>query len=111
MLDGTPGSGEGGPVPGGRQRPGDSNQDGLLDISDAVSLLNRLFLSGQSPLPCDGSDVADGGNGLLLDVNGDSAVDLSDAVAVLAFLFRRGAPPALGTGCVRIEGCPELCVP
>jgi hypothetical protein len=110
MLDGTPGSGEGGAPPGGRQRPGDSNQDGLVDISDAVSLLNRLFLSGQSPLPCEGSDTGDGGNGLLLDVNGDTAVDLSDAVAVLAFLFRSGAPPALGTGCVRIDGCPERCV-
>ena len=30
---------------------------------------------------------------------------------VLAYLFTRGAPPALGTECVPVEGCPDTCVP
>ena len=56
------------------------------------------------------SDFVDqGGNLAVLDVNGDTRVDLSDAVAVLNYLFRGSAPPALGTECLRIEGCPDAC--
>ena len=42
-VDGSPGFDEGDSVPTGRQRTGDSNQDGHLDVSDAVHLLRRLF--------------------------------------------------------------------
>jgi hypothetical protein len=99
-----------GPDAGGYQLPGDSNQDGSLDISDAVSLLARLFLGGARPLPCDGP-LSSGGNRRLLDVNGDEGVDLTDAVYLLNFLFRSGPAPALGLSCVRIQGCPDACVP
>ena len=37
---------------GGLQKPGDENQDGKLDISDAVALLNFLFLGGPPPKNC-----------------------------------------------------------
>jgi hypothetical protein len=107
ITGGTPGGPEGGAA-GGRQRPGDSNQDGVLDISDGLSLLHRLFVGGSAP-PCEGADLESGGNLVLLDVNGDSGVDLSDAVHVLAFLFQSGPPPALGGACIRIEGCPAIC--
>jgi hypothetical protein len=92
--------GAGGPV----QRPSDCNQDGSVDISDAVCLLSRLFQGGE--LPC-GTSVEDTGNIGLLDANGDGRVDLSDAVRLLDFLFRGASPPVLGVECQPIEGCPD----
>jgi hypothetical protein len=109
-LGGSPGrSDDEGPGPGGLQLPGDSNQDGQIDISDAISFLRRLFTGGSMPLPCEGSSLNDGGNLVLLDTNGDSRVDLSDAVHVLNFLFKNGPPPARAATCVRIVGCPHAC--
>ncbi len=105
---GTPGAPGAGPPPGGLRLPGDSNQSESLDIGDAVSILWRLFVGGV-PLPCDGALPGEGGNLPLLDVNGSGSVDLTDAVSVLNYLFRGGAPPALGTACVRMAGCGELC--
>jgi len=90
--------------PGPLQRPSDCNQDGSVDISDAICLLSRLFQGGE--LPC-GPFATDPGNVGLLDGNGDSRVDLSDAVRLLDFLFRGSAPPVLGLSCVPIEGCPD----
>jgi hypothetical protein len=107
LPGGSPGASES--VTGGLQTPGDSNQDGSLDIADAVSLLLRLFLNGSVPLPCDGTSLSDGGNLLLLDLNGDVRVDVSDAVHLLRYLFQNGAPPALGGACRRVEGCPSAC--
>jgi hypothetical protein len=104
---GSPGAADGSTPPAGRQRPGDSNQDASLDISDAVSLLLRLFLSPGAP-PCDGL-LGEGGNVLLLDVNGDGAVDLSDAVYLLGYLFRSGPSPVRGARCILIPGCPDAC--
>jgi hypothetical protein len=93
---------------GGRQRPGDSNQDGRVDISDSISLLRRLFLDGgQAPI-CEGASD-EGGNLVILDVNGDDAVDISDVLHLLSYLFREGPPPAGGTACIRVEGCPSAC--
>ena len=91
-------------ISGPLQRPSDCNQDGSVDISDAICLLGRLFQGGE--LPC-GPFVTDPGNVGLLDGNGDSRVDLSDAVRLLDFLFRGSAPPVLGLSCVPIEGCPD----
>ena len=45
----------------------------------------------------------------LLDFDGDGAPRLNDAVAILGYLFLEGSPPALGLGCVRIAGCPDMC--
>jgi hypothetical protein len=106
---GTPGEEDSdSPDLGGRQLPGDANQDGVVSISDTVKLLRFLFLGG-SALPCDGATVAEGGNLSLLDLNGDEAVDLSDVVHMLGYLFQEGPPPVLGTSCVRIVGCPNRC--
>jgi PKD repeat protein len=101
----------GGVGPGGRQRPGDCNQDGGLDISDAVCLLGHLFLGRPAELPCAGGRVTDPGNRALLNANGDAGVDLTDAVFVLLYLFRGGAPPVLGVACTPIEGCADACAP
>lgn len=97
------------PPTGGRQLPGDCNQDAVLDISDAVCLLGHLFLGSPARLPCGGGTLADQGNVTLLDVNGSGQVDLSDGVYVLAFLFSGGPAPSLGRSCVEIAGCPEVC--
>ena len=35
---------------GGGQRPGDANQDGVVDVSDALSLVFQLFEMGNPPL-------------------------------------------------------------
>ena len=47
---------------GGRQLPGDCNQDSRLDISDAVCLLGHLFLGSPPELPCGDGGVTDAAN-------------------------------------------------
>jgi CSLREA domain-containing protein len=96
-----------------RQVPGDCNQDGRLDISDASCVLGFLFLGVPSRLPCGDGSSADPANVALIDWQPDGRPDLSDAVALLAFLFSGGAPhPAAVSGsetrgCVEIPGCPD----
>jgi hypothetical protein len=96
---------------GGLRIPGDANQDGLLDLSDAIWLLGHLFLGTEPSLPCDGGTASSPGPGALalVDVNGDGGIDLSDGVSILGFLFLGGDPPALGTECTRMIGCSDLC--
>jgi len=60
----------------------DCNDDGEVDISDAVCILEWLFL-GQAEPGC----VA------ATNTNGDEAVDISDPVSLLGFLFLGGPPP------------------
>ncbi len=99
------------PVLGGLQLPGDGNQDGGLDLSDAVWLLGHLFLGTQPSLPCEGGTASLPGEGdlALMDVNGDGGIDLSDGVSILSFLFLGSKPPVLGEECVPIAGCPDKC--
>jgi hypothetical protein len=61
---------------------GDANRDGGIDISDAVTILNALFL-GLAPLRC--PDAAD--------TNDDGRNDVSDAVYLLNFRFLGGPQP------------------
>jgi hypothetical protein len=108
-VGGSPGVDDASGITGGRQVAGDGNQDGVLDISDALWLLLRLFGGGAAPLPCGGTSLDEGANRTLLDLDSSQAVEVSDAIFILNFLFRRGPAPALGTSCVRLEGCPEAC--
>lgn len=62
---------------------GDANDDGAVDVSDAVNVLSALFIPGTPPLVC-----ADAG-----DVNDDGAADVSDAIYLLSHLFIPGSPP------------------
>ncbi len=62
---------------------GDSNSDGISNISDASFLLNFLFIGGAEP-PC----AATG------DSNGDGVANISDASYLLNFLFIGGPGPA-----------------
>lgn len=109
VLGGSPGfSDEGFPTLGGRQRPGDSNQDGAIDISDGFSMVRRLFVDNAGPLPCEGS-LQEGGNLALLDVNEDATFNLSDAIYLLGYMFQGGPAPRLGDECVRLKGCANSC--
>jgi N-acetylmuramoyl-L-alanine amidase len=67
---------------GGRFRRGDANSSGVVDLADAVSILDWLFRSGRSPDCPDAADVNDSG-----------VLDISDAVAVLIWLFQGGFTP------------------
>lgn len=94
---------------GGRQVPGDVDQDGRVTISDPVTILRRLFGSATRPLPCEASDLTAPGNVAVHDIDGDAKVSISDAVVLLDWLFRDGVAPRLGTDCVPIRGCGDVC--
>ncbi len=103
---GLPSSGE--PPAGGFRVPGDGNADQSLDIADALWLLLALFDGAERTPPCEGA-LTEGGNVLVLDANADGAVNIADSLFILAYLFESGAPPGLGVGCVRVEGCSSVC--
>jgi hypothetical protein len=97
---------------GGLQSPGDCNQDGKLDISDATCTLGVLFLGVPESFPCGGGATDDPANEALLDWQPDLVIDLSDAVAALTYLFSGGPAHALALeedACVRIAGCQSRC--
>ena len=92
---------------------GDSNQDGIIDLSDGVSILVYLFHLGVK-LPC--RDAADS--------NDTGGIDTSDAVYIFNFLFLSGPslsqpfpecgadPTEDGLGCAEtICGDPESDLP
>ncbi len=59
-----------------------SPSDGLTDISDAIAILNYLFLGGNDPECLDSADIDDNGS-----------VDISDPVNLLSYLYLGGEPP------------------
>jgi len=63
---------------------GDANQDASVDVSDAVWIINYVFVGGNPPQPI----LACG------DANSDASVDVSDAVWVINYVFVGGAPPS-----------------
>jgi hypothetical protein len=93
--------------PGGSQKPSDCNQDGRIDLSDGVCLLNFLFVGTVDRLPCGDGTASEPGNLALLNANGDARLDLSDALRIFGFLFMGQQPPVLGTDCAVIAGCPD----
>ena len=62
---------------------GDCNHDGLLDVSDSISLLLHLFGGGANPPCIDGCDA-----------NDDGELNLTDALVGLNFLFDGGSAPS-----------------
>ncbi len=68
--------------PGSEFVRGECNDDGEVNISDALCLLGWLFLGGPTP-----------GCLAAANTNGDEAVNISDPVALLGFLFLGGPPP------------------
>jgi hypothetical protein len=92
---------------------GDTNQDGSLNVSDAVAIAKAVFgLGSKLPLINDCEDSAD--------VNDDEEVDTSDAIYLLRYLFESGAaipapnvcgndptPDPGGKECPRYDPCPR----
>ncbi len=61
---------------------GDANGDGVIDLGDAIYLLNYLFKGDSAPDPLEAGDA-----------NCDGAVELGDAIYLLNYLFKNGPPP------------------
>jgi hypothetical protein len=61
---------------------GDANGDGLINLGDAIYILNYLFKAGPAPDPLEAGNA-----------NCDGAVDLGDAIYILNYLFKGGPPP------------------
>jgi len=78
---------------------GDVDASGAVDISDAVHILNWLFLgtaSRPAPLYCEPMNTFRNG-----DVDGTGGQpDISDAISILQFLFLGGNAP--------VEACPSV---
>jgi hypothetical protein len=70
--------------PGPRFLRADCNDDGVVDISDAVFTLGWLFLGEPEP-----------GCVAVANTNGDDSADISDAVYLLTHLFLGGPAPAV----------------
>jgi hypothetical protein len=62
---------------------GDVNNDTQVNVSDAVLIINYVFIGGPPPDP----NIACG------DVNEDHFVNVSDAVYLINFIFIGGSPP------------------
>ncbi|MEM7230649.1 MAG: right-handed parallel beta-helix repeat-containing protein, partial [Planctomycetota bacterium] len=69
-----------GPSPGTFLR-GDANESGRVDISEAIAVLNFLFLGADGPACRDRLDADDNGN-----------VNITDGIVVLNYLFGGGDP-------------------
>ncbi|HIA28099.1 MAG TPA: hypothetical protein EYN79_08330 [Planctomycetes bacterium] len=63
-------------------RRGDINGDGSVNIADAVTVLNALFVPGSQQPECDDS----------ADANDDGGINIADAVSLLNSLFLPGSP-------------------
>ena len=60
----------------------DSNNDGTVDLSDAVATLGHLFLGHVAPVCLDAADA-----------NDDGVLNLSDSIYTLQYLFAGAATP------------------
>lgn len=105
--NGSPGAED--PNPHGGQLPGDSNQDGRFNLSDALHLVGFVFNGRPNRLPCLNGRATDTQNLLLLDSNGDFLIDGSDVVYNLRYLFVEGPRPRPGIECRELVGCPDVC--
>jgi hypothetical protein len=68
-----------------RNPTGDVNEDGAVDVSDVLFLINYLFVSGPAPNPA-----------ALGDPSGDCLVNVADVVYLINYLFSGGPEPEWG---------------
>ncbi|HER00345.1 MAG TPA: hypothetical protein ENO22_13475 [candidate division Zixibacteria bacterium] len=61
---------------------GDANNDALVNVSDAVWIINYVFVGGSAPVPWNAGEV-----------NCDGNVNVSDAVWIINYVFVEGAAP------------------
>ena len=95
------------PTAGASFLRGDGNDDGTIDLTDAITILNYLFLGGAAPGCLDAADSDD-----------DEEIQLTDGIYTLSFLFSGGAPPPApwpdcgedpageGLDCAAHQSCP-----
>ncbi len=74
---------------------GDANSDEIVNVSDAVAIINYVFIPG-SPVP-DPLDAAD--------ANCDDTVNVSDAVYLINYIFISGSPAPCDTDGDGIPDC------
>lgn len=70
-------------VPSSLFRRGDTDASGIIDITDAIFLLQHLFAGGQTPGCLESADAQN-----------DGRIDITDAIVILTYLFLSGDPPA-----------------
>ncbi len=75
---------------------GDANDDGSVDLADAIYVLFYLFQGGSTPYCADASDTNDNG-----------VVEISDPIGVLQYLFQNGAPIAAPYPLSGYDGTPD----
>jgi hypothetical protein len=63
-------------------KAGDANDDGKINVGDAVYIISYIFRNGPPP-PC----LKEG------DANGDGKINVGDAVYIISYIFRNGPPP------------------
>jgi hypothetical protein len=75
--------------------PGNANCDAVVDLADAVTILNSLFLTSEDLCCAPAADA-----------NGDDLLGISDPIVLLAWLFRSAEPllPDFGSCGRREEG-------
>jgi hypothetical protein len=61
---------------------GDANGDGVINVADAIYLLNYLFKGDPPPNPLEAGDA-----------DCDGVVNLEDVIYLLNYLFKNGPPP------------------
>ena len=78
---------------------GDVNQDAVVDIADAIALINYLYAKGPRPLCLDAADANDDAY-----LGSRTGIDIADVMALLGYLFVRGPalPPPFRSARVRI---------
>ncbi|MCP4566882.1 MAG: hypothetical protein GY841_04795 [FCB group bacterium] len=64
---------------------GDANDDGAINVGDAVYMINYVFKGGPAP------NCGDEG-----DANSDCALNVGDAVFLINYVFKSGPPPECG---------------
>jgi hypothetical protein len=71
---------------------GDASGDEIVNVSDAVYIINYIFTGGDAPDPLESADV-----------NCDSDVNVSDAVSIINYIFSGGNDPCDSDG----DGIPD----
>lgn len=71
---------------------GDANSDGSVNVSDAVFIINYVFIEGTPPNPLEAAEA-----------NCDGSVNVSDAVYIINFVFIGGNAPCDPSG----DGTPD----
>jgi hypothetical protein len=61
---------------------GDANADEIVNVSDAVYIINYIFAAGNPPDPLEAGDA-----------NCDGDVNVSDAVWIINYIFAGGKEP------------------